>query len=435
MPNPRSRNRLLLSLVALVGAFVIAPAASAAALSTEVEVGMTAGSISPATVTGSAGDTFQIRNAGSESGGWIGVLDGSGSVSVSQSSCAPSRGCWFRDGNTVTVTIISPGTLKIDRDSSFSGMSTIGTLTISAPAEPVVVPTPVIVSTPAATPLTCDSSKWNFGILDISKSGFGDRLQVTWTTPNTCDGSSISSYELMQSTTKDGATTAADLSKCSPPGANSTGWGKEASGAGVLHACSFPVNGPDERWFRLTAETSQGKTIQSRRIAWIRSDVPNADVQDFSGLNCNLGHRGMRPVNTVTLISGTTVNFNSAVVCLLVRLVIQTKFVTNGDQALTDKQMFELLSIGVSFADSETARSGRATRWISAGQRSYRVRRSGPAAIQVPLNANASARLRVGSLRIRYTINIKRGSVTKQIVKYATLPKVAATGVPSSVTG
>ena len=97
--------------------------------------------------------------------------------------------------------------------------------------------------------------------------------------------------------------------------------------------------------------------------------------------------------------------------------------------------MFELLSIGVSFADSETARNGRATRWISAGHRSYRVRRSGPAAIQVPLNAKAAARLRNGSLRVRYTISIKRGSVTKQIVKFATLPKVAVAAVPSSVTG
>ena len=279
----------------------------------------------------------------------------------------------------------------------------------------------------------CSSTGWSFGILDISKSGYGDRLQVTWKTPKTCDGSAITGYTLFQASSKAGAETAVDLTKCTPSGANSTGWGTEVSDAGVLHACSFPVKGPDERWFRLTAATSKGKTIQSRRIAWIRSDVPNADVQDFSGSNCSLGRRGMRPVINLTPIGD--VNISSNLVCFIMNIVIQTEFASNGDQALTDKQMFELLSIGVSFADSETARSGRATRWISAGHRSYRVRRSGPAAIQVPLNAKAAARLRNGSLRVRYTISIKRGSVTKQIIKYATLPKVAATGVPSSVTG
>ena len=50
--------------------------------------------------------------------------------------------------------------------------------------------------------------------------------------------------------------------------------------------------------------------------------------------------------------------------------------------------------------------------------------RSRPAAIQVRLNASGSARLRVGLLRIGYTINIERGAVTKRIVKYATLPEV-----------
>lgn len=273
----------------------------------------------------------------------------------------------------------------------------------AAPAAAVVAP-------------TCSSTGWSFGILDISKSGYGDRLQVTWKTPKTCDGSAITGYTLSQASSKMGAETVVDLSKCTPSGANSTGWGKEASGASVLHACSFPVKGPDERWFRLKATTASGKTTEARRIAWIKSDVPNADVQDLGGDNCSVGA-------------------GDQLVCFVINLVIQTYAAANENQALTDKQMVQLLNIGVEYSDVQTARSSRAVRWISAGQASRRVRKSGPVAVTVPLNSRATARLRNGSLRVRYTISIKRGSVTKRIVKFATLPKLAAPSGALSVTG
>ena len=285
-------------------------------------------------------------------------------------------------------------------------------------AEYATSPCPAAPAAPAATVVapTCASTGWSFGILDVSKSGYGDRLQVSWKTPKTCDGSGITGYTLSQASSNTGAEAAVDLSKCTPSGANSTGWGNEASGAGVLHTCSFPVKGPDERWFRLKATTASGKTTEARRIAWIKSDVPNADVQDLGGGNCSVGA-------------------NSQLVCFIINLVIQTEFASNGNQALTDKQMVELLNIGVEYSDVQTARSSRAVRWISAGQASRRVRKSGPVAVTVPLNSRATARLRNGSLRVRYTISIKRGSVTKRIVKFATLPKLAAPSGAPSVTG
>lgn len=274
------------------------------------------------------------------------------------------------------------------------------------PAAPVAV---------AAAPV-CTSTGWHFGIFDISKSGYGNRLQVTWKTPTTCDASAITGYTLHQSLSKDGAETTVDLTKCSPAGAGSTGWGKEQSGSGTLHACSFPVSGPDERWFRLTATTASSKTIESRRIAWIRDEVPNADVQDLAGQNCRTGQ-------TATLM------------CFILQLVIQTEFAANGNQALTDQQMVELLNVGIDFADTQTARSSRAVRWIAAGHASRSIRKSGPVTMSVPLNARATARLRTGSLRIRYTISIKHGAVTKRIVRYTTMPKTAAPSGAPSVTG
>ena len=169
----RLNHLLLLALLSLVAAFVVAPAASAAALTTVVEVGQTAGSITPATIEGSVGDTFQVHNAGpNDYPGYdfIVIENRTGAISLSGSSCADSGMCRILDASTETFTVITPGTFTITRYPFGIGEILIGTLTISAPV------------------VKCDSSKWNFGVVDYEQSGFGDQILVTWTSPKVCSG-------------------------------------------------------------------------------------------------------------------------------------------------------------------------------------------------------------------------------------------------------
>ena len=258
MPIRRLSHRLLLTVAALVAAFAVAPTASAAALSTVVDVGMTAGTITPATVTGSAGDTFQIRNSGSEVGsGAIFVLDGTGSVSVSQWSCAPSAGCRVADGETATFTIITPGTLTIERNSPTTYLSTIGTLTIAAPAPAAVTATPA--------PTECASSNWNFGVVDFEQGGgYGDQILVTWGMPKVCSGT-VASFALRQ-TTPDGASTNVPAAACSPDLVVKAG-SSDALWSCALKVAAVPATTLE---FQVVATTSGGQQATSRSVKWVR---------------------------------------------------------------------------------------------------------------------------------------------------------------------
>ena len=413
MPNRRSCNRLFLSVVALVVAFVIAPAASAAALSTVVDVGTTAGSITPATVTGSAGDTFQIRNMGTPTSDpfySITVLDGTGSVSVLGQSCAPSAGCTVADGGTATVTIITPGTLTIERWTGFgSSATTIGTLTISAPAAPVVVPTPA-----AAAPLTCDSSNWNFGVVDYEQSGFGDQILVTWSMPKVCSGT-VASFALRQ-TTPDGTSTNVPAAACSPDLVVKAG-STDALWSCALKVAAVPANTLE---FQVVATTSGGQQATSRSVKWVRGSAPNADVAAPGAGACT---------GVGSTINSASVPFsNPALICFIVQLVIQTEYAANGNQALTDKQARELLNIGVAFSDTQSARQGRAAKakWVSIGKKTMKIKKAGKLRVSLPLTKKGAALLRKGPLKVRVTYTLTRGTAKRTIVQFVTLPRVAS---------
>jgi hypothetical protein len=409
MPNRRSCNRLVLSVVALVVAFVIAPAASAAALSTVVDVGTTAGSITPATVTGSAGDTFQIRNLGAESYGAIFVLDGTGTASVSQWSCAPSAGCRIADGETATITIITPGTFTIERTSSFTGMTTIGTLTISAPVAPVVVPAPA-----AAAPLTCDSSNWNFGVVDYEQGGFGDQILVTWSMPKVCSGT-VASFALRQ-TTPDGTATNVPAAACSPDLVVKAG-STDALWSCALKVAAVPANTLE---FQVVATTSGGQQATSRSVKWVRGAAPNADVSGPGAGSCT---------SVASSPGSASIAFsNPSLICFIVQLVIQTQYASNGNQALTDKQARELLNIGVAFSDTQTARSGRAAKakWVSIGKKTMKIKKAGKLRVALPLSKKGTALLRKGPLKVRVTYTLTRGTAKRTIVQLVTLPRVAS---------
>ena len=412
MPNRRSCNRLFLSVVALVVAFVIAPAASAAALSTVVEVGTTAGSITPATVTGSAGDTFQINNTGTypnDAFYSITVQPGTGSVSIDGYVC-DSGNCQIRDGVTKTVTIITPGTLTIERWTGFYSSATpIGTLTISAPVAPVVVPTPA-----AAAPLTCDSSNWNFGVVDYEQSGFGDQILVTWSMPKVCSGT-VASFALRQ-TTPDGTSTNVPAAACSPDLVVKAG-STDALWSCALKVAAVPANTLE---FQVVATTSGGQQATSRSVKWVRGAAPNADVAAPGAGACT---------GVGSTINSASVPFsNTALICFIVQLVIQTEYAANGNQALTDKQARELLNIGVAFSDTQSARQGRAAKakWVSIGKKTMKIKKAGKLRVSLPLTKKGAALLRKGPLKVRVTYTLTRGTAKRTIVQFVTLPRVAS---------
>ena len=412
MPNHRSCNRLFLSVVALVVAFVIAPAASAAALSTVVDVGTTAGSITPATVTGSVGDTFEIRNSGTDPNDpfySITVQPGTGSVSIDGYVC-DSGNCQIRDGVTKTVTIITPGTLTIERWTGFYSSATpIGTLTISAPVAPVVVPTPA-----AAAPLTCDSSNWNFGVVDYEQSGFGDQILVTWSMPKVCSGT-VASFALRQ-TTPDGTSTNVPAAACSPDLVVKAG-STDALWSCALKVAAVPANTLE---FQVVATTSGGQQATSRSVKWVRGSAPNADVAAPGAGACT---------GVGSTINSASVPFsNTALICFIVQLVIQTEYAANGNQALTDKQARELLNIGVAFSDTQSARQGRAAKakWVSIGKKTMKIKKAGKLRVSLPLTKKGAALLRKGPLKVRVTYTLTRGTAKRTIVQFVTLPRVAS---------
>jgi len=406
--NRRLNHHLLLALLALVVAFVVAPVASAAALTTVVDVGETAGSITPATVSGSVGDTFQIRNTGTTPNDpyfSITVQPGTGSVSIDGMVC-DSGSCQIRDGVTKTATIIALGTLTIERWAGFAVPETsIGTLTISAPAAiPVTV----------APPLTCDSSAWNFGVVDYAQSGFGDQILVTWTSPKVCSGS-VTAFTLYQATAADGAETTVDPGLCSPA---LSGF-DPAAGA---WSCSLKVASisADQLWFRAVATTSGGLKATSRQVKWMRGAAPNADVVSFGTGNCDGGGGAVG--------SNSTFNSSPSLVCFIISLVLQTEFASNGNQALTDKQARELLNIGVAFSDTQSARHGRAAKakWVSIGKKTIKIKKSGKLRVSLPISKRGRALLKKAPLKVRVTYTLTRGANERRIVKFVTLPRIAS---------
>lgn len=407
MPNLRSRSRLVFAVTALVVAFVIAPAASAASLSTVVEVGTTPGSISPATVTGSAGDTFQIHNGGPNTlpnYEYIVVENGTGSVTLAGAPCADSWTCRVMDMSTVTLTIATPGTVWITRISPYTG-GDIGTLTIAAPA-PAAPAAPA-----AAAPAPCDSSNWNFGVVDFEQTGFGDQILVTWSLPKVCSGT-VASFALRQ-TTPEGVTTDVPTAACSPDLVVKAG-SSDALWSCALKVAAVPVNTLE---FQVVATTSNGAQATSRSVKWVRGAAPNADVASpISGL-CASGRIPSLPVAV-----------NSNLVCFIVALVIQTEYASNGNQALTDKQARELLNIGVAFSDTQSARSGRAAKakWVSIGTKTMKIKKAGKLRVALPLSKKGAALLRKGPLKVRVTYTLTRGTAKRTIVQYATLPRVAS---------
>ena len=394
--NRRLNHHLLLALLALVVAFVVAPTASAAALTTVVEVNEGAGSITPATVSGSVGDTFQISNTGN---GYIFVVPGTGSVSFDGTVCN-SGNCPIEYATTKTFTIVSLGTITIE--SSYN-MSAIGTLTVSAP-----VVAPVVV----APPQTCDSSAWNFGVVDYAQSGFGDQILVTWTSPKVCSGS-VTAFTLYQATAADGAETTVDPSLCSPALS-----GFDPAAATGAWSCSLKVASisADQLWFRAVATTSGGLKATSRQVKWVRGATPNADVVSFGTGNCGGG------------ALGATMNFSSNLVCFIVELVLQTQFASNGNQAITDKQARELLNIGVAFSDTQSARQGRAAKakWVSIGKKTMKIKKSGKLRVSLPISKRGRALLAKGPLKVRVTYTLTRGANERRIVKFVTLPRIAS---------
>ena len=394
--NRRLNHHLLLALLALVVAFVVAPAASAAALTTVVDVGETAGSITPTTVSGSVGDTFQIRNTGTVP---IFVSPGTGSVSIGGMACASPYDCSVYGGESKTFTIVSLGTLTIEN----SYMTAIGTLTISAP-----VVTPVAV----APPQTCDSSAWNFGVVDYEQSGFGDQILVTWTSPKVCSGS-VTAFTLYQATAADGAETTVDPSLCSPALS-----GFDPAAATGAWSCSLKVASisADQVWFRAVATTSGGLKATSRQVKWVRGATPNADVVSFGTGNCGGG------------ALGATMNFSSNLACFIIELVLQTEFASNGNQAITDKQARELLNIGVAFSDTQSARQGRAAKakWVSIGKKTIKIKKSGKLRVSLPISKRGRALLKKAPLKVRVTYTLTRGANERRIVKFVTLPRIAS---------
>ena len=391
----RLNHHLLLALLALVVAFVVAPAASAAALTTVVEVD-SAGTITPATVSGSVGDTFQIRNT---SGLYVYVLPGTGSVSIDGTACINFGDCMFPSGYVTTFTIVSLGTLAID----ISGIQGTRTLTISAP-----VVTPVVV----APPQTCDSSAWNFGVVDYAQSGFGDQILVTWTSPKVCSGS-VTAFTLYQATAADGAETTVDPSLCSPALS-----GFDPAAATGAWSCSLKVASisADQVWFRAVATTSGGLKATSRQVKWVRGATPNADVVSFGTGNCGGG------------ALGATMNFSSNLACFIIELVLQTEFASNGNQAITDKQARELLNIGVAFSDTQSARQGRAAKakWVSIGKKTIKIKKSGKLRVSLPISKRGRALLKKAPLKVRVTYTLTRGANERRIVKFVTLPRIAS---------
>ncbi|MGI9186547.1 MAG: fibronectin type III domain-containing protein [Gaiellales bacterium] len=530
MDPRRSISRLAILLLALGAVLGLATSASATALTPVVVVDYASyptWGITPSSLTGAAGDTFQVENDRYNDNGvsYISVVNDSGSVTMGGVACTTNTACKIYDTlsqqkNQGTFTIVSGGTLQVHRSVSGGAPSQILTFTLNgattapgapsgvtatagdaqatvswaapgsdggaaiisytvtaspggatctatAPATTCTVTglrngtaysfsvtamnsagtgaassassavTPATAGASTTTAASCASSGWGFGIVTVGT--YGDRMQVTWKTPKVCDESTITGYTLAQAFTKDGPETTVDLAASCQVGSGGplSLPVSETVLHSVNHACPFPTAGPTERWFRLTARTASGKTVTARRISWVRDRAPDADVADLAAGSCPTTTTRMprpRPVDSASLAMSSSVQttINRSLICFVLNLVIQTEYASNGNSALTQKQMVEVLDVGIEIPDAETA---RAARWVSAGQLRATVRGRGFVAVPVPLNRRATAKLRTGALHVRITVDVTRGAVTRHIVRFATLPKyVAPSGVPS-VTG
>lgn len=301
----------------------------------------------------------------------------------------------------------------------------------------------------AATPLAaCASSDWHIGVVDFDNGGYGDQILITWQPPKICGGKILNYSPRMATSAAGTGTEICDGNVYSAV---------DASLTCALKVASVPAN---TLWFHVVATTDQPTSVQpaSRTVKWSRGAAPNADVIAPGVGNCAVGAstksgRSSGAAGGPTMATRPATDANGLLViapvvgapspptspnnllCFVIELVIQTEFASNGNSALTDKQAREILNVGIEFPADAGRRGARAVRWVSGGRGSAVVHGSGRRLVQMPLNARATARLRVGALRVRITITLTRNGNTRRIIRYATLPKtVRPTGAPS-VTG
>ena len=479
------RHRFLLALVVAVAcALGAVPAATATALTPVVEVDYSTyptWAITPNVLIGGPADTFQVRNQRNDNpSSYIAVVDGTASVTMNGMSCMSSTDCLVFDAfgtpNVETFTIITPGTLRIVRHLFGGSDVTIGTLTLSstalAPAPPTgvaavagngsatvswsapptdggsaitsytatatpggasctttpptmsckvsglangtaytftVTGTTAVATSGASDPSAavtptlpaCASNNWSFGVVDYDASGFGDQILVTWNRPTICSGS-LTSFAVYQSTTSGGAGTAVNPALCTPA-MSGAGVGTETAWSCALKVASLPKSA---LWFRVVGTTDGGLQPASREVKWERGQAPDADVVSFGTGDCGRGN----------------------LVCFIINLVLQTEYASNGNTAITDKQARELLSIGVAFSDTQTARQGRAAKakWVPIGKKTMKIKKKGKLRVSLPISKRGRALLLKGPLKVRVTYTLSRGTAKRQIVKFVTLPRIAS---------
>ncbi len=232
--------------------------------------------------------------------------------------------------------------------------------------------------------------------------------------PTTRTGT-VASFALRQ-TTPDGTSTNVPAAACSPDLVVKAG-STDALWSCALKVAAVPANTLE---FQVVATTSGGQQATSRSVKWVRGAAPNADVSGPGAGACT---------GVGSTINSASIPFsNTALICFIVQLVIQTEYAANGNQALTDKQARELLNIGVAFSDTQSARQGRAAKakWVSIGKKTMKIKKAGKLRVSLPLTKKGAALLRKGPLKVRVTYTLTRGTAKRTIVQFVTLPRVAS---------